>query len=1052
MKRVAKKTLKQVLLAGKNKFVLRSKSDAEFVAKHPILRTDDANGNGDEVFTASNVKRDSSKAAPKGDAVAESFKIPKNYTMIRLRQERKLRQQGKDRDKRGNDNPPKNYQSSSFSKQAAEFNRQHPHLKVDESFDRHDSLPMYDAQAEKRDKARFALKKLKKLDPATLARALGVEGKKPQGLFSKPAKKKVDESIKPRDFSHSYDSRTFSQRKAESELKKSKKGPSDGPYGYGKIKELSPEEQKKLDDWRVSKGDWSSRKKVDEAFKGVVSLKHHGAWAEVGTTHRNIVKGNSDKALHKHAAAYAKGQPYRLEVFHQDRIYGKPLRTLVKETLDEALIPKPITTKGRRRKPGAVYTPEETIGEQKDRVGTASYHRQRADHYEDEAAKWLGKGQHGTASPYLRAARQHAKLATQIGARQRKSVMRAREVSEEAVNELSKRTLANYIGSASIDKSHHASNIGGQNALGVELDRPRDKSFHTSQRKHGERSFGIQVAAHKLAAFKKGPFRVKVPATEETISEVSKDLLKRYIHHAVFDVGTTMHATGAIPQEKFANGRWSPDPRLRDSRYIRAGKRQKGINLAAGKLAADRRGGPGDHRDYVPASEEVVNELSTKLLNRYSSKSRDSIATIGDQDPSGFRTHSRSDNQKERNRNQGLNRARRKIAFSSEEVEVIDETDGPHAKARTAQHDFDYVSRKNHDRREKAYAKKYPTYKPVSLLKKKKDVKEETIDEKRSMADHKAAAATYSKGRNGAELSAYIKAHGLSEADANKVRDEYIKRRERLKLKEQQTIDELSTSTLSSYLKKSQDSFRLPHRLGVTKTEYASRATDQKTDNRVMGMYRAANKVEKKIKEEALEEGNVHVRLYQDGKDIGSRKMPTDHRDTHSHINAFLKHHDVEPVDRSKMKVRIGAKNVHHAEWLDGQPGDAQYHMKATATYSGKDLKEESLDELSKKTLKSYLNRSEDDEGRAKAARSVMHVGGEGSMKMWAREIKRSVGQRYAKKKIGEETIEEASRHRKALVAHINDIVHSTHKKFAGKSRSERVRMGLHSFSDAKKD
>jgi hypothetical protein len=99
----------------------------------------------------------------------------------------------------------------------------------------------------------------------------------------------------------------------------------------------------------------------------------------------------------------------------------------------------------------------------------------------------------------------------------------------EQIDEISKGAALNYIGAASYDKSSHASDIGAINQVA------RTTGTNASQRderdklskKHGNRSLGIQRAAHKLAGK-----HVKVPATEEVISELDykkNSVLRRYL-------------------------------------------------------------------------------------------------------------------------------------------------------------------------------------------------------------------------------------------------------------------------------------------------------------------------------------------------------------------------------------------------------------------------------------------------------------------------------------------------------------------------------------------
>ena len=101
--------------------------------------------------------------------------------------------------------------------------------------------------------------------------------------------------------------------------------------------------------------------------------------------------------------------------------------------------------------------------------------------------------------------------------------------NEEHLDEISKEKALNYIGAASYDKSSHASDIGAINQTA------RTTGTHASQRderdklskKHGNRSLGIQRAAHKLANK-----HVKVPATEEVVNELDfkrGGILNRYL-------------------------------------------------------------------------------------------------------------------------------------------------------------------------------------------------------------------------------------------------------------------------------------------------------------------------------------------------------------------------------------------------------------------------------------------------------------------------------------------------------------------------------------------
>jgi hypothetical protein len=71
--------------------------------------------------------------------------------------------------------------------------------------------------------------------------------------------------------------------------------------------------------------------------------------------------------------------------------------------------------------------------------------------------------------------------------------------SEENLSEISKKTLKSYIQGASIDKSHKAADIGWDNSSGVHGHGRMSKAeFEKVQKKHSNRSLGIQQAAERL--------------------------------------------------------------------------------------------------------------------------------------------------------------------------------------------------------------------------------------------------------------------------------------------------------------------------------------------------------------------------------------------------------------------------------------------------------------------------------------------------------------------------------------------------------------------------
>jgi hypothetical protein len=116
-------------------------------------------------------------------------------------------------------------------------------------------------------------------------------------------------------------------------------------------------------------------------------------------------------------------------------------------------------------------------------------------------------------------------------------------VSESAeVNEVSKSKLLNYISAASIDKSFHASDIGRINLIATRdgTDERERKDRETANKKHGNRSSGIQLAAAKLAGphkldklTKPRPYHAISPATEsvDESKRTPADLEKIARHH-----------------------------------------------------------------------------------------------------------------------------------------------------------------------------------------------------------------------------------------------------------------------------------------------------------------------------------------------------------------------------------------------------------------------------------------------------------------------------------------------------------------------------------------
>jgi hypothetical protein len=91
-------------------------------------------------------------------------------------------------------------------------------------------------------------------------------------------------------------------------------------------------------------------------------------------------------------------------------------------------------------------------------------------------------------------------------------------MTKKTISEISKQKAYDYISHASIDKSFQAMDVERANHDGSRRTAAGRAEQDKASKTHGRRSWGIQVAASKLAGAKglNKAFKSKVPATEET--------------------------------------------------------------------------------------------------------------------------------------------------------------------------------------------------------------------------------------------------------------------------------------------------------------------------------------------------------------------------------------------------------------------------------------------------------------------------------------------------------------------------------------------------------
>lgn len=146
---------------------------------------------------------------------------------------------------------------------------------------------------------------------------------------------------------------------------------------------------------------------------------------------------------------------------------------------------------------------------------------------------------HGAATDRLRAmsSGQSYQTGVEIAKNNKKEFFSTEDVvnepSKKTISEISKQKAYDYIAHASIDKSFRAHDNGRMNFDGTRNTPEGRAEQEKNNKRHGRRSWGIQVAASKLAG--KGlhkSFSSKVAATEETaVNEGS------HVYHVVGDRG-----------------------------------------------------------------------------------------------------------------------------------------------------------------------------------------------------------------------------------------------------------------------------------------------------------------------------------------------------------------------------------------------------------------------------------------------------------------------------------------------------------------------------------
>lgn len=189
-----------------------------------------------------------------------------------------------------------------------------------------------------------------------------------------------------------------------------------------------------------------------------------------------------------------------------------------------------------------------------------------------------------------------------------------RKEDVEELDELSKKTLASYIGGASASKSYAAHDMGRINqkaATSGTTDGDR-KERDALNKIHGKRSAGIQKAANKLA-------KEDVEMDEArgvAAGAVDKHNCATHVYHEQFGEGKTIYSQHANPDAE-GNIAWY------DVMFEHGIEREMSIDEM--KIVASE--SHGSHKKMKKEDVEQVDEISKATLGSYVKKASDSAAT-----------------------------------------------------------------------------------------------------------------------------------------------------------------------------------------------------------------------------------------------------------------------------------------------------------------------------------------------------------------------------------------------------------------------------------------
>ena len=208
--------------------------------------------------------------------------------------------------------------------------------------------------------------------------------------------------------------------------------------------------------------------------------------------------------------------------------------------------------------------------------------------------------------------------------------------TEEPLLELSRKTLSSYVKKASTDSgyhhyntAHHIARSKGQNEKDKDksLDRARNSSIRAAKRIDGVHRAADKLAKEDWASDadkkpwskeskeskernKKAPYTVVKPVKEEPLDEISKGLANRYIERSTGNKNVRKHVRDVHRSRIGSDGgkndhfyKWSSD---REAKKVK--NRESGVRLAAAKVS-------GKHVNVK--AEEPINELSKDKLQSY---------------------------------------------------------------------------------------------------------------------------------------------------------------------------------------------------------------------------------------------------------------------------------------------------------------------------------------------------------------------------------------------------------------------------------------------------